>query len=69
MARIIEYQLDNFESSFSDVSGTNWFSDAVAAAVDLGIVEGYGDGTFRPTNKLTRAEAAVIAERVWEELY
>ncbi|MEK9159148.1 MAG: S-layer homology domain-containing protein [Patescibacteria group bacterium] len=69
MSGIIEYDVFGFESRFSDVSADDWFGDAVAAAVDQGIVEGYGNGTFRPNNNLTRAEAIVIAERVWEELY
>ncbi len=69
IAEIIDYDAYNFESRFSDVTGTDWFADAVAAATEYGIVGGYGDGTFRPYSNLTRAEASVIAERVWEELY
>lgn len=69
MSGIIEYDSFGFESQFSDVSGDDWYGYAVSAAVDYGIVNGYGDGTFRPNNNITRAEATVIAERVWEELY
>lgn len=69
MAGIIEYDVFGFEGRFSDVSADDWFGPAVAAAVDQGIVEGYGNGTFRPNNDLTRAEAVMIAQRVWEELY
>ncbi len=66
---IIDYPLTGFESEFSDVSDDDWFGDAVAAATDYGIVRGYGDNTFRPYNYLTRAEAAVIAVSIWEQLY
>ena len=69
IAGIVSYDVQGFESDFSDVSMDDWFGDAVAAAVDMEIVEGYGDGTFRPTSHLTRAEAVVVAQRVWEELY
>ncbi len=69
IAEIINYEAYNFESRFSDVTSTDWFADAVAAATEYGIVGGYGDGTFRPNSNLTRAEAAVIAQRVWDELY
>jgi len=69
MAGIIDYDVFGFESRFSDVSADDWFGTAVATAVDQGIVEGYGDGTFRPNSDLTRAEAVVMAQRVWEELY
>jgi hypothetical protein len=43
------------ELNFSDVMG--WEKPWVGEAVERGMVKGYGDGTFRPHNKLTRAEA------------
>ena len=45
---------------FSDVAGGDWFVEYVRQANDLGIVKGYEDGTFRPANPITRAEAAKI---------
>ena len=42
---------------FSDVSENDWFYDIVGTAVDLGIIEGYDDGTFRPAQTVNRAEA------------
>lgn len=62
-----DYQ--GFESQFSDVNSSDWFATAVAVGVDYGIVEGYGDGSFRPNSNLTRAEASVIAIRALEALY
>ncbi len=41
--------------SFKDTTG--WEKPWVTEAVRRGMVKGYGDGTFRPHNKLTRAEA------------
>jgi hypothetical protein len=38
-----------------DVEGTKYES-AVTALVDLGVINGYPDGTFRPANNITRAE-------------
>lgn len=52
-------------SSFTDVSSSAWYSDAVELAADEGLVQGYSDGTFRPGNSITRAEVAVIARRAW----
>lgn len=40
---------------------------AVQAAVSKGIVKGYEDGTFRPNQAVTRAEAAVILDRVLKQ--
>lgn len=43
---------------FSDVPETTWYTDAVAMGYNLGIVNGYGDGTFQPLKQVTRAEFA-----------
>lgn len=40
----------------------------VAAAVRAGLLSGYPDGTFRPGATATRAEAAVIAQRLVERV-
>ena len=50
------------ESDFRDNYKIN-NSEAVATAVDEGIIVGYEDNTFRPDNTLTRAEAAVMIYR------
>lgn len=46
--------------SFSDVSDDDWFGDYVTTATQQEIVRGYEDGTFRPGQPITRAEAAKI---------
>ena len=48
---------------FSDV-GRSWCYDAVATAYANGWVSGYSDGTFRPNQTITRAEAVVILNSV-----
>ena len=48
---------------FSDV-GHSWCYDAVATAYAHGWVSGYSDGTFRPNQTITRAEAVVILNSV-----
>lgn len=48
---------------FSDVSH-GWCYDAVATAYANGWVSGYTDGTFRPDQTITRAEAVVILNSV-----
>ena len=46
--------------NFSDVKNGSWFYSAVARAVAAGYVTGYSDGSFKPGNTITRAEAAVM---------
>jgi len=46
--------------NFADVPFDSWFFPYVDRAVQLNIVEGYGDGTFRPQQPITRAEAAKL---------
>ncbi|MCR8630313.1 PQQ-binding-like beta-propeller repeat protein [Paenibacillus radicis (ex Xue et al. 2023)] len=49
-------------SNFSDISG-HWASVEIAKAVDLGFVNGYADGTFRPNASVTRAEFTAMLIR------
>lgn len=52
---------------FSDeaqISG--WARDEVKASAAYGIINGYEDGTFRPANNITRAEAAKMLSKVVE---
>ena len=45
---------------FTDVNYGDWFYDAIMWAAANGIVEGYGDGTFRPNQQITHEEMAKI---------
>ena len=51
-------------SYFTDVKTTDWFAPYVTAAKDSGLIEGYSDGSFKPENRITRAEACAIVNRV-----
>ena len=44
------------DGSFSDVSAGAWYATAVNTLVELDVLSGYEDGTFRPNNAVTRAE-------------
>ena len=48
------------ESPFTDVPAGCWYTDAIVWAAQNGIVCGFGDGTFRPNEAVTRAQAAVM---------
>ena len=49
--------------TFTDVTGSEWFAGAIMDAVNLGLIGGYEDGTVRPNNNITRAEACAIVNR------
>ena len=49
--------------TFSDVTGDEWYANAIQDAVNLGLIGGYEDGTVRPNNNITRAEACAIVNR------
>lgn len=46
---------------FPDVVPNCWYSNRVATMSNAGVMVGYPDGTFRPNNKITRAEFATVA--------
>ena len=46
--------------SFADVPAGSRYYEAAGAAAAAGLFSGYADGTFRPDDALTRAQAAVV---------
>lgn len=52
------------EVKFADAKG-HWAEKHLAKAVEYGYIGGYPDGTLRPDNLITRAEALVILSRVF----
>lgn len=51
-------------ADYSDVASSANYADAVNLLSNLGIINGYEDGTFRPDNTITRAEVAAIMVRM-----
>ncbi|GBF76371.1 hypothetical protein PA598K_04837 [Paenibacillus sp. 598K] len=45
---------------FTDVSVSSWSASFIERASRMGIVKGYGDGSYRPQGKVTRAEFATM---------
>ncbi|MGM9556146.1 MAG: S-layer homology domain-containing protein [Oscillospiraceae bacterium] len=43
-------------ADFSDVAADAWYAKAVAWAVEAGVINGMGDGTFAPNAECTRAQ-------------
>ncbi|MFS0781708.1 NlpC/P60 family protein [Bacillus sp. 1P06AnD] len=67
-AAIINRQLKHTPKStisYPDVSGSNGFAKDIAAINELGIINGFTDGTYRPNETMTRAQMAVIVQRAF----
>ena len=58
---------DTTAVDFSDIA-SHWAKDEISAAANNGWINGYTDGTFRPNNKITRAEAMTLVNRVLKRL-
>jgi Cu/Ag efflux protein CusF len=57
-------KLAQYQSIFTDVKPSDWFSGYVNVASGQEIVKGYPDKTFRPGNNVTYAEAVTMIVRV-----
>lgn len=53
----------NADSNFTDI-GSHWAREEIERACALGWINGYEDGTFRPDQYITRAEAMTMINRV-----
>ena len=57
-----------FKGTFSDVHSTDWYASSVEYLASLGILKGYdqagGGYYFNPAGTITRAEFAVIIDRI-----
>ncbi|MGO4348940.1 S-layer homology domain-containing protein [Paenibacillus sp. MCAF9] len=61
----ITVQAAGNSGTFKDIAG-HWAKEGIERAVNMGLVSGYGDGTFRPDLKITRAEFVVMAARAFD---
>lgn len=53
---------------FSDVPKTRWSHEAIEAMATLGVVAGFKDGAFRPTDNVSREQMAVLLHRLYLKL-
>ncbi len=54
------------KNKFTDVNPYSEISEAIALAVESGIVKGYTDGTFKPNDYITRQEAMSMYSRAMD---
>ena len=55
------------KSDFNDISG-HWAEKEIRRAASLGWIKGYTDGSFKPDQNITRAEAASMINRMLHRL-
>ncbi|WP_374967044.1 S-layer homology domain-containing protein [Lysinibacillus sp. RS5] len=53
-----------YKNPFKDIISAHPYYDILHEMRDKGIITGYGDGTFRPNEKISRQHAAVLIQRV-----
>ena len=71
-AKIIVYAVNKQEmalsnggaSAFSDVPQNHWATPYINLVADMGIINGYPDGTFKPEEELTFAQIVTVILRV-----
>ena len=53
-------------ASFTDVAEDAWYAEAVYMLANGGVIKGYGNGSFKPGNRVTRTEAVVMLGRLFQ---
>ena len=54
--QLVPYQADLYQ--FTDIKYDDYYTDALGWALDMGLIEGYGNGRFGPDDPITREQMA-----------
>ncbi len=57
-------KVNTYNNNFSDVADSNWFSENVKTAYELGFMNGKSEGKFDPNGNVTVAEGITMAARL-----
>lgn len=68
LARSLELEPAPPNVSFTDVDNRSGYMEELLAAAHVGIITGYGDGTFRPSEKIKRQHMAIMMKRAMDFL-
>lgn len=55
------------QTAFSDIAG-HWAEKDIVRAKELGLIQGYTNGSFGPNDGLTRAQAAVLLVKLYDKI-
>ncbi len=61
----LEDLLVSYQGTFPDVPEGQWYTPYVETLAEVGVTEGYPDGTYRPDATVSRAEMAVFLVRAF----
>lgn len=62
-ARALRLPASDSSRQFTDVAPTHWAASAIASASNAGLITGFPDGTFKPEENITRAQALVVLSK------
>ncbi|GIP40234.1 hypothetical protein J31TS4_35140 [Paenibacillus sp. J31TS4] len=63
IVRGLGLQTEKRTNSFSDVKTTDWYNGSINTAQSYELISGFEDGTFRPTENITREQAMVMLSK------
>ena len=61
--KVGEANIPSATTKYNDVNASDWYSKYIAFVTDNKIMEGYEDGSFKPNDKITRAEFTAVVAR------
>ncbi|SHH61959.1 Listeria/Bacterioides repeat-containing protein, partial [Anaerosphaera aminiphila DSM 21120] len=61
--KVGEANIPSAKANYSDVNSSDWYTKYIAFVTDNKIMEGYEDGSFKPNDKITRAEFTAVVAR------
>ncbi|ETT73028.1 hypothetical protein C173_13312 [Paenibacillus sp. FSL R7-277] len=64
IARTFSQSAVTADVAYSDVPAGHWAAEAIGQVTRSGIMKGYGGGSFKPNQTITRAEMATILSRL-----
>lgn len=68
LLRVAGFMNKEANGAFSDVAADSWYNRSVAIASEMGIVNGYQNGTYVPNASLSRVEGMTMVGRLLETL-
>ncbi|WP_314587655.1 S8 family serine peptidase [Paenibacillus terrigena] len=63
LVRSLGLRTSSAAPTFSDVKGSEWYAGDIAAASQVGLIQGLGNGQFAPKANVTRQELTVMLAR------